>query len=201
VSIPNHKDLVAAARTAYASYTGRERAYLILNAVAWQLRDDGAGLFYKTGDNSYANRSSDVLIFQPREDGLPPGKGRTFDCLGDAEGRADPAWGPTSPTGLGDLEHWRPSVDPSTLPLPAGSVPPPPPPVEPPPPVTPPVQPPPTDYTRMLALIAELQQHIDKIEADMRAVRVTLTAPFSATSGRTFGHTHQVTVTRDESKN
>ena len=81
-TIPNHLDVVKAARARYDSLTGPERAHRIVNAVAWKLRDEGAGLFLKTGGTRFADRSLDVIIFKG---------GETFDVLRDAEGKAEPA--------------------------------------------------------------------------------------------------------------
>ena len=105
-TIPNHLDVVKAARARYDSLTGPERAHRIVNAVAWELRDEGAGLFLKTGGARFADRSIDVIIFKG---------GETFDVLRDAEGKAEPAWGRTKPTGMGDNKKWRAPVDPGAV--------------------------------------------------------------------------------------
>jgi hypothetical protein len=125
VSIPNLKYLVTEARAKYANLTGEERAYRIVNQVAWDARQREnlrAGLFYKPGGTNFAERSIDVVMILPG--------GETFDVLGDAEGDAEPRWAPTTPTGKGDIQKWRAPVDPTLL--------------EPPPPVVPPVTHPPT---------------------------------------------------------
>ena len=105
-TIPTHLDVVKAARARYDSLTGPERAHRIVNAVAWELRDEGAGLFLKTGGARFADRSIDVIIFKG---------GETFDVLRDAEGKAEPAWGRTKPTGMGDNKKWRAPVDPGAV--------------------------------------------------------------------------------------
>jgi len=115
--VPNLKDTITKFRAVYASETGRRRAFLILNAAAWERRETGAGLYYKTGDNSYNERSSDILIFQGVAE-APSGKGPTFDALGDAENVAKPVWNSTrnpatGATGYGDLKNWRAPVDPA----------------------------------------------------------------------------------------
>jgi hypothetical protein len=106
-TIPNHIDVVKAARARYAALAGPERAHRIVNAVAWELRDEGAGLFLKTGGTRFADRSIDVIIFKG---------GETFDVLKDAEGKAEPSWSRTRPTGMGDPKKWRAAVDPGPVP-------------------------------------------------------------------------------------
>jgi hypothetical protein len=105
-TIPNHIDVVKAARARYAALAGPERAHRIVNAVAWELRDEGAGLFLKTGGTRFADRSIDVIIFKG---------GETFDVLKDAEGKAEPSWSRTRPTGMGDPKKWRAAVDPGPV--------------------------------------------------------------------------------------
>src|SRR5687768_5454832 len=102
-TIPNHLDVVKAARARYAHLSGPERAHRVVNAVAWALREEGAGLFLKTSGTQFAERSLDVIIFK---------EGPTFDVLRDAEGEAEPAWGRTRPTGMGDPAKWRAPVNP-----------------------------------------------------------------------------------------
>jgi hypothetical protein len=97
--IPNSKSVVERARTKYDHLSGPERAFRVVNQVAWDLRDLGAGLFFKPGGSQHNERSLDVIIFQPN--------GETFDVLGDAEGEARPQWGRTTPTGFGDVTRWR----------------------------------------------------------------------------------------------
>ena len=105
-TIPNHIDVVKAARARYEALQGPERAHRIVNAVAWELREEGAGLFLKTGGARFADRSLDVIIFK---------SGETFDVLKDAEGKAEPAWSRTRPTGMGDPHKWRAPVDPGPV--------------------------------------------------------------------------------------
>ena len=105
-TIPDHLDVVKTARTRYERLTGPERAHHIVNAVAWTLRDEGAGLFFKRAGSQFKERSLDVVIFR---------EGQTFDILRDAEGRAEPSWSRTEPTGMGDPLNWRAPVDPAEL--------------------------------------------------------------------------------------
>src|SRR5215203_2430378 len=105
--IPDHKNVVVNARAIYKALAGRNRAYCIVNKTAWDLRNEGAGTFFKTGESSYLDRSSDIIIYKPNRE--------TFDILGDAEGVATPQWGRTSPSGFGPIANWRESVDPTTI--------------------------------------------------------------------------------------
>ena len=76
MTVPNLKDTITKYRAVYANETGRRRAFLILNAAAWERRETGAGLYYKTGDNSHNERSSDIIIFKGIDE-APAGKGPT----------------------------------------------------------------------------------------------------------------------------
>ena len=116
MTVPNLKDTITKYRAVYANETGRRRAFLILNAAAWERRETGAGLYHKTGNNSHNERSSDIIIFKGIAE-APAGKGPTFDALGDAENMATPTWSSTrnpatGATGFGDLRNWREPVDP-----------------------------------------------------------------------------------------
>jgi len=122
MSIPNHLDVVQAARNKFADLSGPQRANAIVNEVAYQLRAEGAGTFYKPSGSNYNERSLDIIIFKP--------DGETFDVLGNAEGDARPQWSRSEPTGFGDVTNWREGV-------PVQVVEPPPPPPPPPPPVDP----------------------------------------------------------------
>ncbi len=104
--ISDHLDVVKSARTRYDLLTGPRRAHHIVNAVAWALRDEGAGLFFKRSGSQFNERSLDVIIYR---------EGQTFDILRDAEGRAEPSWSRTEPTGMGDPQNWRAPVNPSEL--------------------------------------------------------------------------------------
>lgn len=122
--LPTEKDalaIVTEATKKYSTQKGRLRAYLIVNYVAWKLKAFGAGVYSKgkSGDgfdppNDGVNEiiSSDAIIFKPNWE--------TFDCLGDAENRAKPAWDRTTPTGFGKQENWRAPVDPDLLSVLAG---------------------------------------------------------------------------------
>jgi hypothetical protein len=89
--------LVKEARERYdALDPGLERAGKIVNYVAYNLA--GAGTFYKPNGTQWNKRSIDVVIFKD---------GKTFDCLIDAEGKAEPCWKPTKPSGRGDTRKWR----------------------------------------------------------------------------------------------
>jgi|SRR4051812_29953142 len=105
-TIPNHLDLVRAARARFAALSGPERAHRIVNAVAWELREDGAGLLFKSAGTQFADRALDIVMFKD---------GPTFDVLGDAEGKAEPTWARTKPTGMGDPHKWRAPVDPGAV--------------------------------------------------------------------------------------
>lgn len=119
--IPDHKSVVVAARAKYAHLSGPERAYHIVNQVAWDLRAEGAGSYFKNSgthfSGPYGPRSIDILIYKNRP-GDPAGKGATFDILGDAEDKAVPQWVRTTPTGYGDVGVWRAPVTPEEAPTP-----------------------------------------------------------------------------------
>jgi hypothetical protein len=104
--IPNHLDVVKTARARYADLAGPKRAHHVVNAVAWTLRHEGAGLLFKRSGSQFNDRSLDVIIFS---------EGETFDVLRDAEGRAEPSWSRTQPTGMGDPQNWRAATDPAVL--------------------------------------------------------------------------------------
>jgi hypothetical protein len=162
VSIPNLKYLVTEARAKYAHLSGEERAYRIVNQVAWDARQREnlrAGLLYKPSGTNYAERSLDVVIIAPGWE--------TFDILGDAEGEAEPRWAPTRPTGHGDPAKWRAPVDPKLL--------------EPPPPVVPPVTHPPTvptepENSQILSNILSALDGLGKRVAALEAHTETHTA-------------------------
>lgn len=118
VTIPNHVDVVKKWRAVYKDLAGPERAGRIVNAVAWDLRGEGAGTFFKDAGDNWNHRSMDVIIYKPG--------GETFDILGDAEGNANPGWARTKPTGFGAISKWRAAVEPELGP-PEPPPPPPPP--------------------------------------------------------------------------
>lgn len=105
--IPNHLSTVTAARNKYSDLSGPKRAYCIVTQVAWDLRSEGAGTFFKSSGTQYNERSIDVIIYKPNRE--------TFDILGDAEGEAKPQWRRTEPTGFGDIKLWREPVSPDTV--------------------------------------------------------------------------------------
>jgi hypothetical protein len=104
--ISDHLDVVKSARARYDLLTGPRRAHHVVNAVAWALRDQGAGLFFKRSGSQFNERSLDVIIYR---------EGQTSDILRDAEGRAEPSWSRTEPTGMGNPQNWRAPVNPSEL--------------------------------------------------------------------------------------
>ncbi len=151
--IPNHKSTVEAARRRYQTLpAGPERAYRIVNAVAWELRAEGAGMFYKKSGTNYKERSIDIVMYRD---------GHTFDVLGDAEGAARPQWSATSPTGRGDPKNWRAPTAPDSPEPPA------------PPPAPLPTTPPPTDPSTQLTA---LQSAFSALAARVTALDAALTA-------------------------
>lgn len=106
VAIPNHLDVVQRWRAHFNSLSGEERAYQVVNAVAYELRGEGCGVYKKPGGPHGV--SSDVIIYKPNAE--------TFDILRDAEGVAAPQWGRTQPSGFGDLSRWQAAVPPEEQP-------------------------------------------------------------------------------------
>lgn len=106
--VPNRRPVVAAALARYAGLAGTLRAYCAVQAVAWELRQDGAGTYAKPGGTNVAGRALDIVQFMP--------KGQTVDVIRDADG-AHPAatWAPTTPSGYGPVARWRAPVDPASL--------------------------------------------------------------------------------------
>lgn len=193
--IPNHKNVVTAARAKYDKLPpGRLRAYCIVNETVYVLRGEGAGLFFKTGDSSFADRSSDIIIYKPNAE--------TFDILGDAENKAVPAWGRTTPTGFGPIAKWRAPLDPATITACKTA--------QPPDPPDPPDPQPPDDLTlRVAALegaVSALQAHTAVIDKQIAALtqRVAVLeipavpplpppcTPTEVDTSRSLGHTHKV---------
>jgi hypothetical protein len=101
VSIPNHLGLVQAAREEYAFLSGLKRGHAICARVVWTLRDEGWGRFRK-GDGTL---SADVIALADRAEEAGS-QVYTFDILADVEGECVPQWGPTQPTGRGELSRW-----------------------------------------------------------------------------------------------
>jgi hypothetical protein len=98
---PSRKSTVVKYREVYRNLPpGEERGWRIINATCWEHRAEGCGLFRKTSGTNYAGFSIDILIFKK------DGKFYSFDVLEDAEGRAEPQWGRTSPTGFAPPEKW-----------------------------------------------------------------------------------------------
>jgi hypothetical protein len=129
---PSRKSTVVKYREVYRNLPpGEERGWRIINATCWEHRAEGCGLFRKTSGTNYAGFSIDILIFKK------DGKFYSFDVLEDAEGRAEPQWGRTSPTGFAPPEKWAAPLDPGILPPPPPTPIPEPPPSCPPPPACP----------------------------------------------------------------
>jgi hypothetical protein len=165
--ISNQIDVVKKYRRLYNNYKGEQRAYLIINATAWELRGGGAGLFFKDAGTRYADRSVDVIMFKPEN--------YTYDVLRDAPNKCEPAWSRTRPTGQGDPRKWRAPIDPATLPPPLTE------PVEPeepkpdephppengdPPPVTPTV-----DLATVVAILRSIEDKHDELKKLVMAPR------------------------------
>lgn len=185
MSIPNHLDVVQAARTYYAAYAGPQRAYLIVNKVAWDLRAEGAGMFFKDSGTAYLQRSLDIVIYKPA--------GETFDILGSAETDAVPQWNRTAPTGFGDVARWRQAVDPATIEHP-----------DPPDDLTARVEALEADSKKQAEQIRILGDQMGLLQSDILSLteRVTALEAHPATpctvqdvqTSRSFGHTHKVKV-------
>jgi hypothetical protein len=122
MTIPNHIGLVQAAREEYTHLSGLARGHAICARVVWTLRDDGWGRFRK----SDGTLSADVIGLKAME--YPGGEQvYTFDILADVEGECVPQWGPTQPTGRGELSRWVapvPVEEPPAWPPPEPPVPP-----------------------------------------------------------------------------
>lgn len=115
--VPNHLDVVTRMRAKYAHLSGNHRAYTVTNASAWELRNEGAGLFYKPSGNNYNSRNVNVLVFKGNYS-APAGKYQSFDVLRDAENKAVPVWQRTEPSGFSDVSKWRAPVPPEAGPEP-----------------------------------------------------------------------------------
>ena len=114
MSIQSHLDTVQAARHRYDNLSGGARAQAICAFVVWEHRAEGWGRF-KKGDGTL---SADVIALKV------PGEAtvHTFDVLGDSENAATPQFGPTQPTGRGDLARWVAPVRPFDVPDPTIAV-------------------------------------------------------------------------------
>ena len=116
MSIPNHLDVVQRGRALYNDRTGVDRAHAICAFVTWELRSEPEGSWgrFAKGDGTL---SADVIGLRVANQSYVD----TYDILEDSEGRAAPQWGPTQPTGKGDLSRWRaasPPPDPNPYPDP-----------------------------------------------------------------------------------
>jgi hypothetical protein len=107
MSVQSHLDTVTAARARYDSLSGLPRAQAICAFVVWAHRAEGWGRF-KKGDGTL---SADVIALKLAGEA----KAHTFDILADAENAAKPQWGPTQPTGRGDLARWVAPVRPADV--------------------------------------------------------------------------------------
>jgi hypothetical protein len=138
VEPPSRKATVVKYREVYKKLPpSPERGWRFINATCWEHRAEGCGLFKKPSGTNYAGFSIDVLIF--KKDGLY----YSFDVLEDAEGRAEPQWGRTEPTGFAPAEKFAAPLNPGLLPAPIPTPVPEPPPTCPPPtpcPICPPDQ-------------------------------------------------------------
>ena len=103
-------ETVQAARHRYDHLSGIARAHAVCAFVVWEHRAEGWGRF-KKGDGTL---SADVIALKL------PGEAtvHTFDVLGDSEKAATPQFGPTQPTGRGELARWVAPVRPFDVPEP-----------------------------------------------------------------------------------
>lgn len=196
-----HKPVVVKARATYDSLTGTQRAFCIVNQVAWDLRVDGAGTFYKSSGTNVNKRSIDIVMYRESR--------KTFDILGDAENRAIPAWARTKPSGFGNAANWRAPDDPASLVGCDVDVDPPP---DVPPPDVPPLPPPDlsedlstinqrldghdVEIAALKAQVADLNTSITRLTVALAALeqRVVVVEAPCATSqrstSRSLGHVH-----------
>lgn len=125
-------------------------AFQITKRVAWELRNDGAGLLYKNTGNNCMDFSVDYIIWRD---------GQQRDILKDAGGHTDenrvfhpgndPRW--DEPT-TGDLSRWRPPVKDWVDDKP-----------EPPTPTDPPSPPPSSNLEERLTAIEKKLERLDRL--------------------------------------
>ena len=108
MSIPNHLDVVKRARAVYNDRSGTDRAHAICAFVTWELRVQPEGSWGRFLKGDGVTLSADVIGLRVTNQTWVD----TYDILGDSEGAAVPQWGPTTPTGRGDLTRWRAAVPP-----------------------------------------------------------------------------------------
>jgi len=112
-------DTLKALRLTYPTPMRNEQLGQLLNAVAWTHRDGGYGLLKKPSGANCQQPQTGILISR---DILGWRDGSIFDCLIDAEGKAEPTWGRKNPV---DPSRWTPPVDASvSLPPPVVTPPP-----------------------------------------------------------------------------
>ena len=104
MSIQSRLETVKAARQRYDHLAGVARAHAICAFVVWEHRADGWGRFKKRD----GTLSADVIALKVAGETQV----HTFDILGDSENAARPQFGPTEPTGRGDLARWVEPVRP-----------------------------------------------------------------------------------------
>ena len=115
MSIQSRLETVKAARQRYDHLAGVARAQAICAFVVWEHRAEGWGRFKKRD----GTLSADVIALKVGGETQV----HTFDILGDSENAARPQFGPTEPTGRGDLARWVEPVRPFDVPEPPVPVP------------------------------------------------------------------------------
>jgi hypothetical protein len=148
MSIQSRLETVKAARQRYDHLAGVARAQAICAFVVWEHRAEGWGRFNKRD----GTLSADVIALKVAGETQV----HTFDILGDSENAARPQFGPTEPTGRGDLARWVEPVRPFDVPEPPVPV-----------PVPVPVPQPtaPLDIAALQAEVAALRSRLDALAA------------------------------------